>query len=212
MAHAGLSIAYPKQDTFNAPMPVRQLEHELLDDRARLLAGIDIFHQSLTADELGRLARAMTPRQYRAGTAIFAEGEPGATMLVLAEGLFEARHKGEGSEIALGRVEPGEFAGEMSLLTGEPRSATIVALTDTMVYEITREHVATLLAERPAIAEAISEVVALRRLNAASRLAEAGVAPDAGEVRRFSNQILHKMRFFFRHVMDRHQTSQGGRA
>jgi small-conductance mechanosensitive channel len=212
LSHAGLSIAYPKQDTYHAPMPPRQLEHEHHDDRARLLGGVDIFGTSLQPEELARLARDMAPRLFRTGATLMKEGETGATMLVVAEGLLEARARSEAGDVPLGHIQPGEFAGEMSLLTGEPRSATIVALTDTMVYEITREHVATLLAERPAIAEAISEVVALRRLNAASRLAEAGVAPDAGEVRRFSNQILHKMRFFFRHVMDRHQTSQGGRA
>jgi small-conductance mechanosensitive channel/CRP-like cAMP-binding protein len=203
LASAGLSLAVPKLDTFTAPMPPRQLEHESAGDRARLLAGVDLFAHSLTAAELARLAGAMTIRSFPAGAGVMHEGESGATMVILAEGLLEARLHRDGKEVALGRIEPGEFAGEMSLLTGEPRSATIVALTDAVAYEITREHLAELLAERPAIAEAISETVAQRRLNAAARLAEAGNVPEAVQVRNFSNQILQKMRFFFRHVSER---------
>lgn len=66
-----------------------------------------------------------------------------------------------------------------------------------------------LLAERPAIAEAINDLVARRRLDAASRLAAAGEAPDIREVRHLSNQILQKMRFFFRHVLERNAAQSG---
>jgi len=211
LASAGLSLALPKLDAFTAPMPPRQLQHERAGDRARLLTGVDMFAWTLTPDELARLAGAMTIRSFPAGAALMHEGEPGATMMILAEGLLEARLRRDGKEVTLGRIEPGEFAGEMSLLTGEPRSATILALTDAVAYEVTREHLAELLAERPAIAEAISETVAERRLNAAARLAEAGNAPEAVHVRNFSNQILQKMRFFFRHVSER-GTAHTGRS
>jgi small-conductance mechanosensitive channel/CRP-like cAMP-binding protein len=203
LASAGLSLALPKLDAFTAPMPSRQLQHEDAGDRARLLAGVDMFAWSLTPDEFAQLAGAMTIRSFPAGAVLMHEGESGATMVILAEGLLEALLHRDGKEVTLGRIEPGEFAGEMSLLTGEPRSATIVALTDAVAYEITREHLAELLAERPAIAAAISKTVAERRLNAPSRLAEAGNAPEAVQVRNFSNQILQKMRFFFRHASER---------
>ncbi|HEY0522145.1 MAG TPA: mechanosensitive ion channel family protein [Stellaceae bacterium] len=211
LERAGLTLAYPKQDTFWADMPARQLEHGAEADRATLLRGVEIFGKSMTPDELRQLACAMAPRAVPAGTRLMTEGEPGATMFVLAEGLLEVRLAKDGAEIAVARVQPGEFVGEMSLLTGEPRSATVAAATDTLGYEIAREHLAPLLAERPALSEAISRIVAARRLNMADALSRAGQDRAAAEAATLSAaaQILQRMRFLFRGLFERHATATG---
>jgi CRP-like cAMP-binding protein len=205
LASAGLSLAYPKQDTFHAPMPARQLEHQAESDRAKLLERIELFGQSLNEDELKRLAAAMTPRLFPAGAALMREGEAGGSMLVLAEGLLEVRKRREDEELVLGRVEAGEFVGEMSLLTGEPRSASVVALTETLAYEITHEHLADLLAARPAISEALSEIVAMRRLRTTRALSATATPQEVAEAHGTARQILAKMRHFFRHAFERPQ-------
>jgi NTE family protein len=145
------------------------------------------------------------------GSTLLCQGDVSDDVYFVLSGRLRAFSETEsGVRKILSEIGRGDTIGELALFTGEPRSATIVALTDAVLYEITREHVAALLAERAAIAEAISVVVARRRVNAASRLAAAGAAPDQ-EVRNFSDQVLQKMRFFFRHVMERHQAAQGGR-
>src|SRR5205085_146290 len=92
------------------------------------------------------------------------------------------------------------FAGEMSLLTGEPRSATISAATEALVYEVTREHLTPILAARPALFEAISRLVAERRLRTTDKLAEAAAAHEVAEIRGMAAQILGKMRMYFRNI------------
>jgi small-conductance mechanosensitive channel/CRP-like cAMP-binding protein len=206
LASAGLSLAYPKQDTFHAPMPARQLEHQAEADRAKLLERVELFGRSLNESELKRLAGLMAPRLFPAAAALLVEGEPGGSMLVLAEGLLEVRkRRDDGSELVLGKVQAGEFVGEMSLLTGEPRSASVVALTETLAYEITHEHLADLLAARPAISEALSEIVALRRLRTTTALSAAATPQEVAEAHGAARQILAKMRHLFRHVFDRPQ-------
>jgi small-conductance mechanosensitive channel len=204
LARAGLSLAYPKQDTFHAAMPARQLEHAAEGDRARLLGAIEIFGKSLNQAELARLAVEMTPRVFAAQSVLIREGDAGATMFVLAEGLVEVHTNAPGRDFTVGRIEPGEFVGEMSLLTGEPRSATVIAVTEVLAYEITYDHFAPILAARPEIAEAMSVSIAERRLRASARLAEAGMPEQAAEFRTFSTQVVQKIRFFFRHVLERH--------
>ena len=197
--HAGLPLAYPKQDTFLARMPVRQLEHRSEADRAKLLAGVDIL-AGLNSDELARLAGALTPRTIAAGSRVVAQGEQGASMFVLAEGLLEVWATKDGGEIKVGRIVPGEFYGEMSLLTDEPRTATVIAATEALAYEITRVHLMPILAERPELFEAISRLAAARRVRTSDRLASTEAPHEAEAVQSASARILGKMRLFFRTV------------
>ena len=86
-------------------------------------------------------------------------------MYILVEGLLfvYADFDGTGKTTQVGRLTPGQFFGEMSLLTGEPRSATIEAATSAVVYEVTKRDLETLIEARPEIAETITQVVAQRR-------------------------------------------------
>ena len=199
LERAGLTPTYPKQDTFLARLPERLVEHQSEADRARLLHAVEIF-RDLTPDELAQLARAMTPRLLPRGATLVTEGEQSASMFVVAEGLLEVSVAKDGAAVRLARLEPGEFAGEMSLLTGEPRSATIAAASESLVYEITREHLTPILAARPPLFEAISQLVARRRLRTTKTLEEAAAPQQAAEVNSLSTQIVAKMRMFFRNI------------
>ncbi|MBV9829317.1 MAG: mechanosensitive ion channel family protein [Alphaproteobacteria bacterium] len=194
---AGLSPAYPKQDTFSAEMPVRQLEHQSATDRTELLGRLEIL-QSLLPMQLEELAGQVRLRHFAAGEALVEQGEPGASMFVLAEGLCEVWQLGDGTLRNLAVIQPGEFVGEMSLLTGEPRSATVKAATDVVGYELTAEQLAPILAESPELYEEMSVVVAERRLRTSRRLAELDAESRDRELLSTSAQILEKMRNFFR--------------
>jgi small-conductance mechanosensitive channel/CRP-like cAMP-binding protein len=202
LRRAGIAPAVPKQDNFLARMPERQLPHLSEADRTRLLGAVDIFAE-LTPEELHQLAVAMTPRLVPAGATVMTEGGEGASMVVLAEGLLEVAVQQAGARIRLARLEPGEFAGEMSLLTGEPRTATISAATEALVYEVTRDHLMPILASRPALFEAISQIAARRRLTSADTLGRAATTAEHPEMRGMSSQILSRMRLFFRTIGQR---------
>jgi CRP-like cAMP-binding protein len=139
----------------------------------------------------------MTPRLVAAGTELIRQGEQGASMFVLAEGLLEVWHHDGTRSVKLAAIEPGEFAGEMSLLTGEARSASIVAASEALLYELTAESLMPVLAARPQLFEAISELVALRRLGNTKLLAAAASPQAIEQVRGVTAQILARMRIFF---------------
>jgi CRP-like cAMP-binding protein len=93
------------------------------------------------------------------------EGEAGDSMMLLASGVVAISKSG--SEIGAGTVSlaelgEGSYFGEMSLLTGAPRSATVTATEPVEIFVLDREAVAPILARDPRIAETLSHVLAER--------------------------------------------------
>lgn len=200
---AGITPAYPKQDLFYERMPQRHVEEGSLAQRQRFLKRVDILADALTEEERERLAEAMMLRSFEAGTTLIRQGEEGSSLFLLAEGLVEVWVAAEGGERRrVARLKPGKFFGEMSLLTGEPRSATITAATDLVAFEITKEAFAKLLESRPALAEAVSRLVAERRAGTAETLAAPTIAAAAASDG-LANQLLSRMRRFFQGVFER---------
>lgn len=197
---AGITPAYPKRDIFTAPMPARQHDGRALADRITLMGRLDLF-ASLPAERLQSLASGLVPRFFRAGDTLMRRGEAGESMLVLVEGLLEVRADlgSRGAEQAVAVIQPGEFLGEMSLLTGEPRSATVVALTDVVTWEITKEQMEPLLRSDPPFAAVLARTLAERLANNA-RLRGAAAAPSAEQTETTVKEILTRIVAMFRSV------------
>ncbi len=87
--------------------------------------------------------------------------------------------------------------GEMALLTGEARSATVKAETAALVYEITKDDMESLLRQRPEIAERLSEVMAQRLLEREEFMQNLPTEQQEEEVKNFASQLLDRMRNFF---------------
>jgi CRP-like cAMP-binding protein len=113
-------------------------------------------------------------------------------MYVVMEGAISiciATPGGEQQEVAISAT--GDVVGEMSLMTGAPRTATVTALTRTRVLEITKEDIADMLKENPELFEGFSRVLAQRQLELD---AMANRKLDKGAV---ENDILRRMKSFF---------------
>jgi CRP/FNR family cyclic AMP-dependent transcriptional regulator len=79
----------------------------------------------------------VTESKFVNGSVIIAEGEPGNRFFLVGEGSVRVcRHLGQPNEIELGRMPVGDFFGEMCILETLPRSATVQAMADTMVYSL----------------------------------------------------------------------------
>ncbi|HRQ80228.1 MAG TPA: cyclic nucleotide-binding domain-containing protein, partial [Azospirillaceae bacterium] len=87
--------------------------------------------------------------RYRAGDALFREGDPGDFACLILEGSFEVRHDAGGDSVVLGELGPGDLTGEMGVLENLPRSATVAARTDACVEVIPAEAFADWIAARP---------------------------------------------------------------
>jgi len=195
---AGLTPAIPKQDMFVARMPTRQLSHEAEEDRVALLAKVELFAQALTGEERATLARDMRLVLLKPGEVVMRQDDAGQSMFVLAEGLLhvEARDA-SGRQARINQIRPGQVVGEMSLLTGEPRSATVIADTSAAAFEITKGALAPILGGRPEIAEALSAVIAARRLGLSEALSVTAPETMRQEASHLSRNILGAMLRFF---------------
>jgi CRP-like cAMP-binding protein len=87
-------------------------------------------------------------------------GEAGDFLYVLGEGLLDVEIIRDSREPVRDRIAPGEVFGEISLLTGQTRSATVSAALDSVVYAIHRADLDPILRRRPKLAEGLATVMA----------------------------------------------------
>ena len=124
---------------------------------------IDLFC-TLNETELHRIVEHMRPRLLESGTPVVRQGEIGDSLYIVHEGLLKVTIENDYGMTEVGRIRPGQFFGEMSLMTGAPRSATVTPMVDSKGYEISRELLAPILRERPEVAQLMSEVLAERQI------------------------------------------------
>ena len=99
------------------------------------------------------------------------QGDAGQSMFVVLDGRVRVTLEPSGQEVAV--TSRGGFFGEMSMLTGDPRTATVSALDDALLLEITAERFRELAVMRAGLVEHVSEVVSARRAGLASARAAA---------------------------------------
>lgn len=161
-----IEIPYPQRTIHMTN--AEESEHAIAGERQRILEAlrrID-FLTVLTPEELEKVARGAEIRTYLPGETVFHQGETGAAeFFFLLEGDAEVRLGKEDEASVIAMLRPGQFFGELSLLTGEPRSATIVARTRLEVVDLTKDVLARPLMENPVLAERISEVLVKRKAN-----------------------------------------------
>ncbi|HIJ37489.1 MAG TPA: mechanosensitive ion channel [Rhodospirillaceae bacterium] len=165
------------------------------NEDALFLSHIDLFG-TLTQEELNQLSAQISHRLVRSSDPIVRQGEAGESLFILREGLLNVFITTDGMETNVGQISPGAFFGEMSLLTGATRSATIIPLVDSMVYELSRDSLRPLMQKRPQIAVQMSEVLAVRQMINAPKLA----GRESPEViqKSLADQLLGRITKFFR--------------
>ena len=126
----GITIPYPVQVQMEREWTAPAVDRAAL---AAALAAAQMF-AALTDAQREALSRTARPGLYGEGEAIVREGDAGSSMFVVAGG--EAAVTLASSKEPVARLGAGDFFGEMSLLTGDPRTATVTALTDCEVVEL----------------------------------------------------------------------------
>lgn len=155
LTQAGVSPSYPKQDLYTAPLPQRNLDPRA--HRADLLRRIGLF-SDLDADSLALLAAGVVERRAPRGVSLVQAGDRGASLFLLVEGLLEVVLPVAGGT-RIDELPPGSYFGEMSLMTGEPRSATVRAARDSVAFEIPQETMENLLRTNPGLVDEFSNKI-----------------------------------------------------
>jgi CRP-like cAMP-binding protein len=117
----------------------------------------------MQAEELEELGRSAIHLRFGAGEKVIEQGKAGKSMYILAAGAAEVKVEHDGELVQVGRLRQGDCFGEISLLTGEPRTATVIAESDCEVVKIEKSAMRTLLVQHPRLAEILSETLAARR-------------------------------------------------
>jgi small-conductance mechanosensitive channel/CRP-like cAMP-binding protein len=143
---------------------------------ANRLARVDLF-STLGPDERLSLAQASPEKMYGHGEIIVRQDEAGSSMFVVSSGRVSVVLEPSNRQVA--EIGAGGFFGEMSMLTGEPRTATVRALTDATAMEISAERFRQLALDRPELVEHVTSVITSRRagLEEARAAAAATMAP-----------------------------------
>ncbi len=115
--------------------PPRRIDRSM--KREALLASA--FFQSMRIEEVDEIIGFATEKRFSKGTTIVSKGDPGTSMMAILVGRARVGNvSGEGREVTLNVIGPGEVLGEIALLDGKPRSADVVALEDTTVIVVER--------------------------------------------------------------------------
>ncbi|MCL4301644.1 MAG: patatin-like phospholipase family protein [Anaerolineae bacterium] len=113
------------------------------------LRGIPLFN-NLNDDDLRLIAGCLRPESYPKGTVIFREGDFGDTMYVVESGQVVVFREATGEKVAT--LGPGTFVGEISLLLGQPRTASLEVALDAQLWALNKQDFEALVSTRPAIA------------------------------------------------------------
>jgi CRP-like cAMP-binding protein len=122
-----------------------------------VLSGIPLFSH-LSMRQLRKLARNVVEHRYEAGATLVREGVRSATLFIVLEGDVKVVRNGR----TISRRRPGEFFGEIAVIDGRPRAATVVAETPIRCLVLERDSLRRLAASDPRVAWALLESLATR--------------------------------------------------
>ncbi|MBA2540682.1 MAG: mechanosensitive ion channel, partial [Deltaproteobacteria bacterium] len=165
LRRAGIPLAIPASAVFLTPdTPDREERktNQELERRMSALATVDLF-RGLPEDKRRLLAHDLVFTPFARGEAVTREGERDEGLFMLVEGEGSVRIGSGPEEREVARLAPGQFFGEMSLMTGEARTASVVAATDMVCYRVDKPAFQRVLRETPALADQIAEILAVRR-------------------------------------------------
>lgn len=165
LQRAGMRLALPKHAIYLTELNEAHEEanaREWADRREAALAAVPLF-ADLAQEERSRLAASMRWAPFATGEVLTRQGAKANWLYVIVRGEASVRVAVDGAEREVGRVGPGEFFGEMSLLTGAPRSATVVAVSPVECWRLDRGAFQELLERTPELAETVAAVLAERQ-------------------------------------------------
>jgi small-conductance mechanosensitive channel/CRP-like cAMP-binding protein len=186
-----IEIPYPIQVEYEpGAMPTVAMAS---DEIVAALRSVEIF-SALSDEEVRELAKGGRETLYAAGEVVVRQNDSGASMFVVHRGQVKVTLDPGAREVA--RIDAGGFFGEMSLLTGDPRTATVSATEETLLIEIPADSVRRVALDDPQVLETITTAVVTRR--AGLDKTRAAAAMSEGALRDQSNSLVSRVRRFLR--------------
>jgi len=196
----GIEIPFPIQTVHLKEITAesRRAEQEQAIAGALALMGRVDFLSPLSQEERQKLVETVGMKDYAAGEMTFRQGDAGDSFYIIKKGSVEVIVEKPGREgVVVATLGPGNFFGEMSLLTGAARTATIRVKEDAEFVVIDRESFRGTLVHNPSIAESLSRILAERQAALVAQRERLDSATQARRARDESGQLLRNIREFF---------------
>ncbi|MCU0680991.1 MAG: mechanosensitive ion channel family protein [Polyangiaceae bacterium] len=193
LERAGIPLGVPRQSQYLTKQNEHWEERRAASETSRrvaLLDDLELF-KTMTAAELSQLAPRLRKAPFSAGEVISKQGAQAHWLYILTAGTVEVRVRtSDDVDKVVTTLHAPAFFGEMSLMTGEPRAATVVASTQVECFRLAPEDFVGLIVARPDMARGISEVLARRRVELEA------VRDDLDEGGRHSLESVERGRIF----------------
>ena len=195
-----------KRQGITIPFPIRTLQLERRAarpvqedyDEARTILRDEPLFECLSDAQIDNLVKEARLNYFGRGENVIKEGAEGDSMFVLLQGAARVWVSRNGTSIPIATLSAGDCFGEMSLLTGESRTATVQAESDCYVLEIGKPVMADVLRESPDCLERLSELLAKRKMENEGVLKEAASqAQNQKKEREYTASFLNRLRTFF---------------
>ncbi len=186
-----LHFAFPTRTVYMQQAAQEQTIDDYLNLTAERLSRIPIF-APLCDEELQKLARASQNRVFAPGEPIVRRGQEGNSMFVITRGRVDVQVL-QGKDVkTINSLTESDYFGEMSLLTGEPRTATVVAAIETEVVQISKTALKPIFEANPDLVQSVCELIEERRV-----ALDASVPAELDEQKKRSKGVLVSIRKFF---------------
>ncbi|MDP2370151.1 cyclic nucleotide-binding domain-containing protein [Rhodoferax sp.] len=195
LTRAGVSLGVPQEerlmvkenDNWRQANEKREMERRL-----QAVQRTSLFAE-LPPDEQLTLAQHLVHAPFVRGDTLTRQGAVAHWLYLIVQGEAEVMVDNGGARTRITTLHDGDFFGEMGMLTGEPRSATVIASSDVDCYRLDKVGFAKVLLARPSMAEEISAVLAQRRQELDSLVKQAAqVSP-----RSHADEVLARIKSFF---------------
>jgi small-conductance mechanosensitive channel/CRP-like cAMP-binding protein len=196
LARANVAIAAPNRairlKEISADTEAAKAERAIAA-REEVLAGVDLL-RALTPTQRRRLAEASQIHLYGSSEVVVHQGDTTAEMFIVQSGKVAIEREDGGKTTAMNSLGAGEFFGEMALMTGEARSATVRASEPATLIGIAQDAVKALLVDAPELAATLSRAMAERQ---AALAAARPTSTERVNVEERSSVLLGRIRRFF---------------
>lgn len=193
---AGVRLASDREEVALGRVRSLRAEMDNTEDRIAILSALPLL-AGLNQTQLTELAERLEVRWFDEGENLVQERDDSTSMFILVEGQLSVTKVVEGKVVLLSRLHPGDYFGEMALLTDAERTATVTSDMPSRVFEIRRGTIESVIKAEPEVMRTLSLNLA-RRQAATNQALEAASRPPMEATESSANYFMKKMHALFR--------------
>ncbi|MBS0172340.1 MAG: mechanosensitive ion channel [Nitrospira sp.] len=192
----GIEIPFPQRVVHRIAESGEDAHASMIGQISECLSTVD-FLTMLDEKQVQVLAGGARWERYLPGERVVCQGDAGEVLYIIVSGKADVQLEQGGLSSTVTTLEPGKFFGEMSLLTGEPRSATVLAATDLTVIAVGKQALLQAIHEDRRLIERIGEVVARRQAATAAAKAQLSREVASLSVVTQTRSLVERIQSFF---------------